>query len=169
MANDASNLVLLYSVSPRPGGRGVPVTYHSRQCPQRRGRQEGPGEAGVCTRASWSTGCPGVALKTGRLHCLCPPPTLQVPHQPTTPNPLGVQVLLAPPQAPDHLTCWVTPILPSLQTPLISSSELVIPPVSFSLDSENPVLFLHSPHALCLPPPRLACCPTVTGPPHYSL
>lgn len=97
------------------------------------------------------------------------PPPLQVPHQPTTPNPLGVQVLLAPPQAPDHLTCWVTPILPSLQTPIISRSELVIPPVSFSLDSENPVLFLHSPHALCLPPPRLACCPTVTGPPHYSL
>lgn len=60
-------------------------------------------------------------------------------------------MLLAPPQAPDHLTCWVTPILLSLQTPLISSSELVIPPVSFSLDSEDPVLFLHPPCSLSAP------------------
>lgn len=167
MVNDASNSVFLCSVSPRPGGRSVPVTYHPRQCAQCRGCQEGPGEAGVFTRASWSTGCPGLALKTGRLHCLCPS-SLQVPHQPTTPHPSGG--LGAPSSSPgsrsSHLLGDPHPTI--VTDPLISSSELVIPPVSFSPDSEDPVLFLHSPHALCLSPPRLACCPTVTGPPHCS-
>jgi hypothetical protein len=84
-ADQVSNLAPSCSMSPWPGGRGVLAAYHSRQCSPCRICEADPGAAGVCTWASWATGCPGVTLRQPGATCLWPPhprlsPTISLPH-----------------------------------------------------------------------------------------
>lgn len=141
MADDPSNSVLLCSVSPWPGGRGVPVTCHSRQRSQCRSCKEVPGKAGVCTRASWSTGCSGLALT-----CPCPSP----PQPPSC----HLSVVSGFPQPPDHLSYFTVvadPLTSSWSTPptSLSLSYSTCPPCPVSAPTQVGLLsYSHRPSPL---------------------